>query len=206
MHTSPLQNRVNPFGEIIAVPERGTMMGNRGIIHDPATRQLLTRRWQHHAWICCVLEFKNYQHPIMGAGAYTELFFLDEATALAAGHRPCAYCRRRAFNAFKNAWCKAKGVREVRAPDIDRRLHRERVTRDRKKITFTAPLADLPDGTMVDRSGRAHLVKGNHLLPWSMAGYGEPVPAKASEKLTVLTPYSTVAVLRAGYDSGDVVD
>ena len=86
-------------------------MGNRGIIHDAKTKTLLTRRWQHQAWICCLLSFKGYQHPIMGPSAYTELFFLDEATALAAGHRPCAYCRRADFNAFKEAWIKRQAVR-----------------------------------------------------------------------------------------------
>ena len=189
MRKSPLQNRVTPFGEIIATPERGTLMGNRGIIHNPDTKQLLTRRWQHHAWICCVLEFKGFQHPIMGAGAYTELFFLDEVTALAAGHRPCAYCRRVAFNAFKQAWCSAADINDVRAPEIDRQLHRERVTRDRKKVTFVAPLAELPDGTMIELDGNAHMLKENHLFPWHASGYGEPVPAKMSAQLPVLTPY-----------------
>ncbi|MDH3713774.1 MAG: hypothetical protein OET44_08025 [Gammaproteobacteria bacterium] len=199
MGNSPLQNRVTPFGEIIATTARGTLMGNRGIIHEPGTRQLLTRRWQHPAWICCVLDFKDYQHPIMGAGAYTELFFLDEATALAAGHRPCAYCRRRAFNTFKRAWSIATGESQPRAPIIDRQLHRERVTRQRKKITFTAPLDNLPDGAFIAIDGHAYLLKENRLLRWHAQGYSAPQKSGKLADVRVLTPFSTVAVLRAGY-------
>jgi hypothetical protein len=199
MGNSPLQNRLTPFGEIIATTARGTLMGNRGIIHDPGTRQLLTRRWQHHAWICCVLDFKDYQHPIMGASAYTELFFLDEATALAAGHRPCAYCRRAAFNAFKLAWSDATGEKEPRAPNIDRQLHSERVTPRREKITFTERLSGLPDGTFVALGEQAHLLWDNRLVAWRPTGYGEPVTLGKATRVRVLTPRSSVAVLRAGY-------
>ena len=199
MRTSPLQNRVTPFGEIIATRARGTLMGNRGIIHDPNTKRLLTRRWQHHAWICCVLDFKDYQHPIMGVSAYTELFFLDEGTALAAGHRPCAYCRRAAFNAFKQAWSVATGAADPHAPRIDRQLHAERVTRRREKVTFTAQLGELPAGTFVELDGHAHLLQQDKLLPWNTDGYGPPLRFTRSARVQVLTPYSTVAVLRAGY-------
>lgn len=199
MHDSPLQNRVTPFGEVIATPARGTLMGNRGIIHDPRSRKLLTRRWQHQAWICCVLDFKDYQHPIMGASAYTELFFLDEATALAAGHRPCAYCRRTAFNAFKQAWSVATGAEEPRAPHIDRQLHSERVTRRREKVTFTERLAELPGGTLIAHNARPYLLKGDRLLPWQASGYRGSIRVVDTTRVQVLTPYSTVAVLRAGY-------
>src|SRR6476469_9350587 len=101
----PLQNRVTPFGEIVAVPERGTMLGNRGILHDADGR--LRRRWAGRAWICCLLEFRGRRDPVMAPGHYTRLFFLDEPTALAAGHRPCAYCRRTAYLAFRSAWADA---------------------------------------------------------------------------------------------------
>jgi hypothetical protein len=198
----PLQNRVSPFGDIVSVSARGTYMGNRGIIHDAKTKTLLTRRWQHQAWICCVLSFKGYQHPIMGPRAYTELFFLDEATALAAGHRPCAYCRRRDFNAFKAAWIKAKpleGNRFPNAPEIDRTLHRERVTRTREKVTFVARIDDLPDGVMVAQSGRALLTLGDHLIPWTPYGYQEKLPRHSDAQVSVLTPRSTVQVIAAGY-------
>jgi hypothetical protein len=198
----PLQNRVSPFGDIVAVSARGTCMGNRGIIHDAKTKTLLTRRWQHQAWICCVLSFKGYQHPIMGPSAYTELFFLDEATALAAGHRPCAYCRRRDFNAFKTAWREAnrlKGDDLLNAPNMDRTLHRERVTRKREKVTYVARIDDLPDGVIVVQSGRASLILDDHLIPWTPFGYQERLPRPTGIQLSVLTPRSTVQVIAAGY-------
>lgn len=198
----PLQNRVNPFGDIVSVSARGTYMGNRGIIHDAKTKTLLTRRWQHQAWICCVLSFKGCQHPIMGSSAYTELFFLDEATALAAGHRPCAYCRRADFNAFKEAWIEAKqpdGDRFLNAPEIDRTLHRERVTRKREKVMYVACVDDLPDGVMVVRSGRALLISGDNVLPWTPYGYEEALPRPTSVRFSVLTPRSAVQVMAAGY-------
>ena len=198
----PLQNRVTPFGDIVAASARGTCMGNRGIIHDPEHKVLLTRRWQHQAWICCVLAFKSYQHPIMGAGSYTELFFLDEATALAAGHRPCAYCRRPAFNAFKAAWLSGNSINEetfVPIARIDKRLHHERVTRRRGKVTFAAPIDDLPDGTMVASGQQALLVLRDKLYPWEPDGYAGPIPRPVGVSVTVLTPPSTVAAIQVGY-------
>lgn len=202
----PLRNRVTPTGEIVSVRDRGTMMGNRGIIHDPDSRELLTRRWQHQAWICCVLSFKGYQHPIMGRSSYTELFFLDEATAFAAGHRPCAYCRRGAFNAFKAAWVTANRLTEsgspppaIRAPVIDRQLHRERVTRARQQVTHEAALEDLPDGVFVLHRGCAHLWSGGRLYPWSAAGYGKSVSTLPSGLVALLTPVSIVGAFRVGY-------
>ena len=177
-------------------------MGNRGIIHDARTKTLLTRRWQHQSWICCVLSFKGYQHPIMGPSAYTELFFLDEATALAAGHRPCAYCRRGDFNAYKAAWIRAKrldGEGTLRALEIDRTLHRERVTRKREKLTYVARIDDLPDGVMVAESGRALLISGNRLLPWTPHGYRGGLARRSDVRVSVLTPRSTVQAIAAGY-------
>lgn len=177
-------------------------MGNRGIIHDAKTKTLLTRRWQHRAWICCVLSFKGHQHPIMGPSAYTELFFIDEATALAAGHRPCAYCRRTQFNAFKAAWLKAKpldGDTFLRAPEIDRTLHRERVTRKREKVTYVDRLDDLPNGVMVVGCGRALLISGDSVFPWTPYGYQEPLPRPKDVRFAVLTPRSTVQAIAAGY-------
>ena len=201
----PLQNRVNPFGDIIAVDARGTLMGNRGIIHDPSTKQLLTRRWQHQAWICCVLSFKDYKHPIMGRSAYTELFFLDEATALGAGHRPCAYCRRREFNAFKRAWMSGQHQDPERfesAPNIDRQLHRERVTRRRQQVTFRAPWSALPSGTMVEYQADAALLWRDALHPWTSRGYQAAVDPPTSGDTKVLTPRSIVAALNSGYVPG----
>jgi hypothetical protein len=147
----PLQNRVTPFGEIVAVAERGTMMGNRGILHDAAGR--LRRRWAGRLWICCVLEFRGRREPVMAPGHYTRLFFLDEPTALAAGHRPCACCRRSAYLAFRSAW--AAGNAELglgptpRAVEIDRVLQAERVGPGGSKRLRRAQLDELPDGTFV---------------------------------------------------------
>ncbi|MBT6277219.1 MAG: hypothetical protein HOI95_24190 [Chromatiales bacterium] len=199
----PLQNRVSPSGDIQAVDARGTMMGNRGIIHDYRTRELLSRRWQHQAWICCVLEFKDFQHPIMGKSRYTELFFLDEATALSAGHRPCAYCRRSDFNAFKRHWVTANRpghtLNSVKAPDIDRQLHRERTTRNRLKVTFESKLAALPLGTVILNAGSQQLVHGQCVLEWNADGYRKAEPIAAEQLVTVLSPRSIVAAMSAGY-------
>ena len=123
----PLQNRVTPRGDIVATPARGTLTGNRGILHD-AGRQLGAARWRHHRWICCRLDFKGRRRAVMAPGRYTELFFLDEATALAAGHRPCWECRREAFQDFQSAWrCAFGGADDVGAAAMDRILHRARV-------------------------------------------------------------------------------
>ncbi len=198
----PLQNRVTPFGEMTAVDARGTFMGNRGIIHDPQTKQLLRRRWQHQAWICCVLSFKDYQHPIMGRSAYTELFFLDEATALSAGHRPCAYCRRKDFNAFKAAWMAGQHQdpeRFVSAPSIDRQLHGERVTRRREQVRFCAPWNVLPEGTMVKDENGPVLLWHEQLYPWHARGYQAPRPRPGVGNVEVLTPRSIGAAIRAGF-------
>ena len=197
-----LQNRVSPFGDIISVASRGTCMGNRGIIHDATTKVLLPRRWQHQAWICCVLSFKGHQHPIRGPGAYTELFFLDEATALAAGHRPCGYCRRADFNAFKNAWKAARRLDDnafLSAPEMDRALHRERVTRKREKVTYVDRLDNLPDGVMVSDAGQALLLTNGRLLRWSPAGYEDAIVWPGDLDVTVLTPSSIVQVIASGY-------
>jgi len=199
----PLQNRVTPFGKIVASPARGDFMGNRGILHDDK-RRLGSPRWRTRAWITCVLEWKE-RRAVMTPGSYTELFFLDEATACAAGHRPCALCRRKDYNRFVVAWRSANGMTagtRVPASDIDARLHAERVVpRSRKKVTFAAPLDRLPDGTIVslaDAPSEALLVLGDALLPWSLAGYGSPI-RKPQGTAVVLTPFSTVAGFEAGY-------
>jgi hypothetical protein len=200
----PLQNRVTPFGEIVASAARGDLMGNRGILHDDRKR-LGTARWRTKAWISCVLEWKGAKRAVMSPGSYTELFFLDEATSCAAGHRPCAQCRRRDYNRFMAAWRQAAGCGEgtsVTASVIDARLHAERVApRTRGKITFTASLHDLPDGTMVtltNAPSQELLVLGDALLPWSPQGYAAPIE-KHFGTVSVLTPSSMVGALRAGY-------
>src|SRR5215469_11582880 len=145
------QNRVTPFGEIVAVPEKGTFMGNRGILHDAEGH--IKRAWQVKRWIVCVLEFRGRKRTVMTPNSYTELFFLDEATALAAGHRPCAECRHARFLDFCNAWKMAHpghtASQRPTADEIDNRLHAERVTADRLKRSFPAAVGGLPDGVFV---------------------------------------------------------
>jgi hypothetical protein len=199
----PLQNRITPFGEIVAHPARGTVIGNRGILHDPG-RRLGRARWRHPHWIVCRLEFKGRRRQVMAPHAYTELFFLDEAVALAAGHRPCAECRRPAFNAFRSAWQRAfGGPAPLRAPDIDRALHHARVEpRSRRQITFAAELDRLPDGAFVALAGdaaTAWLVLGDRLFPYAPEGYGPARVRPSGCEARVLTPWPTVAVLAAGY-------
>src|SRR5271170_4260594 len=155
----PLQNRVAPSGEIFATPQRGLFTGNRGIIHDPATKTLLKKRWSSKAWLTCVCEFRGRRRKVMSGRSWTELFFLDEATALAAGHRPCFYCRRDDANRFRAAWEEGNGVSGMRAPEIDAVLHRERLDHGAKRLhPLPAPLDELPDGTMVQGDGESFLV------------------------------------------------
>lgn len=196
----PLQNRVSPLGEIVATAERGGLMGNRGILHD-RDRRLGVSRWKHPHWVCCRLAFLGRHRPVMTPGRYTELFFLDEATALAAGHRPCAECRRADYTRFLDAWTAAHGARPS-APNLDRRLHPERVTRRRAQVRFEALLGQLPPGTMVvlpaDET-TPWLVWGGRLWRWSFRGYGEWQPPGSARTVTVLTPRPIVEALVAGY-------
>jgi hypothetical protein len=195
---SPLQNRVTPFGEIVAVRERGLFTGNRGILHDPATRTLLRRRWTNKAWIICLCSFKGWHRVVMGGRSWTELFFLDEATALAAGHRPCFTCRRAEAEAFRTAWAAGNGGARPRAPEMDAVLHAERLA-DRKKRTHPLgqPIAALPDGAMVAAEGESYTIVGGRPLRWSFSGY-VPV-ASVPEHAVLVTPPSTVRALGAGY-------
>src|SRR5947207_15328090 len=157
----PLQNRVTPQGDIIATPHRGMFSGNRGIIHDPATKTLLTRRWASRAWLTCVCEFRGRRREVMGGRSWTELFFLDEATALAAGHRPCFYCRRRDAEAFRAAWARGNGGEALRAAAIDAVLHDERLEGRGKRLhPLPAPVLALPDGAMITAGGESFLVAG----------------------------------------------
>jgi hypothetical protein len=194
----PLQNRVTPFGEIVADPHRGLFTGNRGIIHDPATKTLLTKRWSSPAWLTCVCEFRGRRRKVMGGRSWTELFFLDEATAFSAGHRPCFYCRRDDGNRFRTAWEQGNGVADILAPDMDAVLHRERLDRRRKRLhVLPMRLEKLPAGTMVASGEAAFLVADGKALQWSPAGYREPsAPLK---DLMLLTPPSTVRAFSAGY-------
>jgi hypothetical protein len=193
-----LQNRVMPDGSIVAIPARGTLTGNRGILHD-AKGQLGTARWRHRHWISCELSFKGWRRPIMAPGHWTELFFLDEAVAIAAGHRPCALCRRSDYLAFRTAWTAA--FDEVASADpMDRALHAARVVPGRGVLTkHEEDVANLPDGTFIRLGDKDHLVRGTRLLPFTPETYGLPVPRPASGPVTVLTSPPMVAVLAAGY-------
>ena len=193
----PLQNRVLPSGEIVAIPERGMFVGNRGIIHDPATRTILKRRWSTNAWIACVLEFRGRRRKVWQKRSWTELFFLDEATSLAAGHRPCFYCRREDAKRFRAAWEKGNRKSGVLAPDMDAVLHRERLASGRRLHPLPVAIEKLPDGAMVQAGEQSFLMfKGKPLL-WTPSGYRAVRGRIADAKL--LTPPSTVRAIAAGY-------
>jgi hypothetical protein len=192
----PLQNRVTPFGELIAAPARGTMYGNRGGKFHRDDRTLSQRRWASRQWICCVLSFKGRRHPVW-RDRYTALFFLDEVTALSAGHRPCFECRRRDAKAFAEKWAQAKGGGIPRAPEMDVVLQQERLD-GRAKRTHDMAIRDLPDGAFVAVDGDPYAVRGTHLLRWSESGYTDRL-ARPRGVTTVLTPPSIVSVLKAGY-------
>jgi hypothetical protein len=195
----PLQNRVMPTGEIVANPGRGLMMGNRGCLHGQG-RQLGVSRWRSQLWICCVLDWKGIRRDPMPPGRWTALFFLDEATALAAGHRPCAYCRRADFLDFAGAWRAARRLAcRPLAHEMDSMLHRERVDRLRRQVTHRALTGELPDGVMIRAGGRAGLFLAGRLQPWSFHGYGPTAHASLPGEVEVLTPPSIVAAIAAGY-------
>jgi hypothetical protein len=191
----PLQNRVTPFGEIVATPARGLFTGNRGIIHDPATKTLLNRRWSSKAWIVCSCDYKGIRRDVWAKRSWTELFFLDEATALAAGHRPCFTCRRDAAIAFREAWTVGNRMAAPSAPEMDAALDHER--RDgRSKLLHPVP-ARLPDGAMVAAGDEAFLMAAGKPYRWSFGGYTPIAKLPALDGL--LTPPSTLAALAEGY-------
>jgi hypothetical protein len=188
----PLQNRVDPFGEICAVADRGRLMGNRGGRFHNDDQTIGRRRWASRQWIACVCEFKGRRREVFGR-FYTGLFFRDEPTALAAGHRPCFECRRVEAKAFQAAFPGGP----MRAPEMDLRLHAER--RDPDRLKRTVALDDLTDGAMIVWRDAPHLVEGARLWPWSFGPYGEPVARPARADVVALTPPSTSAALAAGY-------
>lgn len=192
-----LQNRVTPTGEILADPARGLFMGNRGVLHDD--RQTLgAARWKHRNWVCCVLAFKGRRRPLMTPRRYTELFFLDEAVALAAGHRPCGECRRGDYNQFLDLWQASTGERPT-APELDRVLHAARAEPGARRLRrHAAEMAALPDGAFVLIADVPYLVRGDALLPYAPGGYGAPIRRPAGP-VVLLTPPPTVQVLNAGF-------
>jgi hypothetical protein len=192
----PRQNRVTPAGSLIASEARGTLMGNRGCIHSGDGR--IVRQWQVRRWIACALSFRGRWRFVMPPGRWTALFFLDEATALAAGHRPCAECRWAEYRRFQRAFLAAHPGHPAGADPMDVTLHAARVGEGRGKRTYEAPAVSLPDGAFVEVGGAPWLVRSERLLAWTPSGYSErrPLPPGA---VTVLTPGPTVAAIRAGY-------
>jgi hypothetical protein len=204
----PLQNRVDPFGTIRAVPERGLFTGNRGIIHDPETKTLLKKRWALQAWIICVCQFRDVRREPMGRNrtggkaGWTELFFLDEVTALAAGHRPCFFCQRERARDFVSCFGEAFDIAEPRAPQVDKRLHKERLASGGGPPGVALEdLAGLPDGAMVADGGTVYALRRGKTLCWSFAGYEQPndFGMPNGKTLSLLTPATTLAVLRQGF-------
>jgi hypothetical protein len=194
----PLQNRVTPFGDIVAISLQGMFTGNRGIIHDPATRTLLNRRWATKAWLTCLCEFKGRHREVMARRSWTELFFLDEAVALAAGHRPCFFCRREAAEAFRNAWALGRAVKLPLAAEMDAVLHAERLDHGRKRLHgLPCPAEELPDGSVIASAGDAYILAHGRAFRWTEHGYEGPLQIPRADVL--LTPPSTLGALRAGY-------
>jgi hypothetical protein len=194
----PLQNRVDPFGELFADPTRGTFMGNRGGRFHTQARMLTKRRWASRQWICCVLAFKGRHRDVWGR-FYTELFFLDEPTALAAGHRPCFECQRQDAKGFADYWREAHNLRrQPQAAAMDRVLHRERL-QGRAKRRHRRSIDGLPDGAFIALDGAAFAVRGDALLRWAPGGYEARAPRPRGAMVDVLTPPAILGVLAAGY-------
>jgi hypothetical protein len=198
----PLQNRVDPWGRLHAVSTKGALLGNRGILHN-ANREIVAP-WKHKAWVTCALTFGNRRREVFSTGNYSELFFLDEATALAAGHRPCAECRRDRFKRFKSAWLAgnpdALVDKKESIAEIDRVIHAERVIARGEKRTYQAKLAELPSGVIVDIEGQAYLLWAHRLLLWSFSGYlTSDVPVDPTRTVPVLTPRSVVHAVTRGF-------
>jgi hypothetical protein len=199
----PKQNRVNPFGELVVTAARGRWMGNRGCLHD-MNGKLTDKRWTRKPWVTCELQFRERRRQIMTPGQYTELFFLDEATAFAAGHRPCAECRRTSYDRFKSAWIAANHARVpgTTIKEIDDILHCERVDRHtRLQLTWESTLSDLPEGTLVQLSASndAWLLWGGRLWKWGADGYSTTRTIPSSSRVTVLTPESICLTFMSGY-------
>jgi hypothetical protein len=196
-----LQNRVDPFGNIIMTKARGAWMGNRGILHND--EQEVLRPYKLNAWITCKLDFKGRRREVMAPKRYTELFFLDEATSFAAGHRPCFECRRNDYNRFKTLWLKGNPQynfdEKTTIKEIDDILHQERMDDNNTKVTYEENIDAIPNGTFVLIDNKPYLVFGKNIYLWTPFGYEKGMALPNVEKLTVLTPRSIVNTFRAGY-------
>jgi hypothetical protein len=196
----PLQNRVTPEGAIVAVAARGGMYGNRGGCFHRLDQTLKARPYASKQWLCCVLDFKNRRRQMMRPGLYTELFFLDEATAMAAGHRPCFECRRDDAENFARLWNTARGKPgRAAVPDMDAILHAERIDCNHAKIVSRGTRGSLPDGTFVRTTVGTALAWAGHLYPWSFEGYNEPCDTHPDKFVEILTPPSIIAILALGF-------
>lgn len=194
---SPARNRVTPAGEIVAIPLRGAWTGNRGILHRGTE---IVRNHASDLWITCALEFRGRWREQWQPHRYTHLFFHDEAVSFAAGHRPCAECRRDDYNAYRSAWAAALGIELPTATQLNKQLHGERIVpRTHRRRRHDMPFTELPDGTFVLFDLTPAVVIGNQLTEWTQEGYGARRPRPEGGIASVLTPPSTVAVLRAGY-------
>ena len=210
---SPQQNRVTPPGEIVAIPLRGAWTGNRGVLHEGHE---IVRSHASDLWITCALEFRGRWREQWLPHRYTHLFFHDEAVSFAAGHRPCAECRHADYRAYQQAWAaelitarsaagasgRVAGAGESlpSAKEMNAQLHRERIVPGTHRRRWHGlPWADLPDGTFVFLDEGPAVVVGATVVPWTTEGYGSPVARPRTGTATVITPPSSVAVLRAGY-------
>ena len=198
----PLQNRVTPDGQIVATAARGTLMGNRGGMLHRVDKTLGPKRWVSKQWIACRLSYKGRWREVMAPNSYTELFFLDEATSFAAGHRPCYECRRREAVFFAELWGEfLGGGPRAKANDIDAVLHAERLNAEGRKATFKTTIGELPTGAMVRWRDGAYLILAGRLLRWAPEGYTAVVDVEKDMTVDVLTPRSTLEIFRAGYDA-----
>lgn len=200
----PKRNRVDPFGELVVTSERGTLMGNRGCLHDASGR--IKKAWARKAWVTCLLEYKDRHRQIMAPGKYTELFFLDEVTALAAGHRPCGTCQKGRYGAFKQFWLNANGAHlDLKGSSIqviDGFLHQERQASSGGRKMSLSRLRNLPQGAFIVRQQApetAWLYWGGRLFPWQASGYSRQEPVSGNESVQLLTPESIVRALREGF-------
>ena len=196
-----LQNRVDPFGSIIMTRARGAFMGNRGVIHNQCRE--ITHAFKHKAWITCALQFKGRKRTVMTPGRWTELFFLDEATAFAAGHRPCFECRKEEAKKFKSCWIRGNPAHgftmKTSIREIDDVLQTERIDGNKKKVTHQRMFSDIAEGTFVSVDDDPYLFSAGQLYRWTPSGYDYSIAVPKASALTVLTPHSMVNAFHAGY-------
>ena len=203
----PYQNKVDPWGNIHAVKSRGMFLGNRGVLHNENQQIVASHRIK--GWVTCLLEFKDRKRKVMSPNRYTELFFLDEATAFSAGHRPCAECRRIRYNEFKEKWLEANGKllqgKKPTATNFDKIIHEERIHK-KQKVTYTSSLNKLPDGTMIEIKSKAYLIRQKKLFEWSFSGYSKAgIEYNGNDEVTVLTPKSYVKTFNQGFIPDSIV-